>query len=416
MSRRQLLKAAGAGVAAAGIGLAAPAVHSAKEKIIRYLGTATTMADDIRRKLLEDTGIRIEYLPLTTDEVTLRILTRPGTFDIVDTEYASLPRFVLTGKILGMDSKRIKEFDNISTIHTLGKIGDKIIGDQGTAPKKVFYLNHDHSREFSPEPTRWTTLVPTVFNADTLGIRPDLINRPIDSWAELLNPEFRGKASIQNIPSIGIIDAAMVVEAIGEYVYPDKGNMTKTEIDLTIDIFREAKMAGQFRTFWKDFNESVDLMASGEVVIQSMWSPAVTAVRTQGIPCTYQPLKEGYRGWGSGFALSAAITEYQVDLCYEFINWYLSGFAGGYLNRQGFYSAVPSTAKQYMEDYEWDYWMLGKPATQDIKAPDGQKLASVGEVRDGGSFEERMGAVACWNSTMDERRHLADRWNNFVAA
>jgi putative spermidine/putrescine transport system substrate-binding protein len=51
------------------------------------------------------------------------------------------------------------------------------------------------------------------------------------------------------------------------------------------------------------------------------------------------------------------------------------GFVGGHLNRQGYYSAVPSTAKQYMEGYEWDYWMLGKAAAKDIKAPDGKKLA-----------------------------------------
>ena len=74
-----------------------------------------------------------------------------------------------------------------------------------------------------------------------------------------------------------------------------------------------------------------------------MWSPAITAVRTQGIPCIYQPLKEGYRAWAVGFALSAATKGYQADVCYEFINWYLSGFVGGYLNRQGYYSAVPST-------------------------------------------------------------------------
>ena len=47
--------------------------------------------------------------------------------------------------------------------------------------------------------------------------------------------------------------------------------------------------------------------------------------------------------------------------------------------------------------------MLGKPAAKDIMAPDGKKLAGVGEVRDGGSFETRMGGVACWNATMDEK-------------
>ena len=50
-----------------------------------------------------------------------------------------------------MDSKRIKEFDSISTTHTLGEIGGKKIGDRGTAPKKVFYLKDENSKEFSSE-------------------------------------------------------------------------------------------------------------------------------------------------------------------------------------------------------------------------------------------------------------------------
>ena len=55
----------------------------------------------------------------------------------------------------------------------------------------------------------------------------------------------------------------MVVEAMGPYKAPrDKGNMTKKEIDLTIKTLIEAKKAGQFRALWKDFNESVNLMAS----------------------------------------------------------------------------------------------------------------------------------------------------------
>ena len=110
-------------------------------------------------------------------------------------------------------------------------------------------------------------------------------------------------------------------------------------------------------------------MASGEVVIQSMWSPAVTAVRTKGIACTFQPLKEGYRAWAAGFGLPATLSGKKLDGAYEFINWFLDGWAGAYLNRQGYYSAVLDTAKAKMEAYEWAYWMEGKPATQDIKSP-----------------------------------------------
>jgi putative spermidine/putrescine transport system substrate-binding protein len=212
------------------------------------------------------------------------------------------------------------------------------------------------------------------------------------------------------------MDAAMVIEASGKHKYADKGNMTKDEIDLTIATLIEAKKAGQFRAFWTDFNESVNLMASGETVIQSMWSPAVTAVRLKNIQCKFQPLKEGYRAWASGFGLPRTLKGKELDAAYEFINWFLSGWAGAYLNRQGYYSAVLDTAKENMEPYEWAYWMEGKPAEKDIKGPDGGLLEKAGAVRDGGSYNERMGSVACWNSIMDENAYMVRKWNEFIAA
>jgi putative spermidine/putrescine transport system substrate-binding protein len=280
----------------------------------------------------------------------------------------------------------------------------------------VFWLEGGTSKKFASDPSGFITLIPTTYNADTLGIRPDLINRPIESWKELLNPEFKGKASILNIPSIGIMDAAMVIEAMGEYKYPDKGNMTKEEIDRTVKVLTEAKKAGQFRAFWKDFNESVNLMASGETVIQSMWSPAVTAVRSKGIACTYQPLKEGYRAWAAGFGLPKTVSGKKADAAYDFINWFLDGWAGAFLNRQGYYSAVLETAKDKMEPYEWAFWMEGKPAEKDIKAPDGTLLEKAGSIRDGGSYDDRMGGVACWNAIMDENDYMIRKWNQFIAA
>jgi putative spermidine/putrescine transport system substrate-binding protein len=417
LNRRTILKGAAGLSLGSGLITGFPAVHSAEPKVLRYLGTAVNQADDINKKLFEDTGIKLEYISATTDDVTKRVITQPNSFDVLDTEYFSLKKLVPSGNILGLDASKIKEFNNITPVFTKGELpSGKKIGDQGTAPKKVMFLKSADSKEFATEVTQWVTLIPTVYNADTLGIRPDLIKRPIESWAELLNPEFKGKASILNIPSIGIMDAAMVVEAAGIHKYADKGNMTKEEIDLTIKTLIEAKKGGQFRAFWKDFNESVNLMASGETVIQSMWSPAVTKVRSMGIPCTFQPLKEGYRSWASGFCVSKAVSGEKLDLAYEFVNWFLSGYAGGFLNRQGYYSAVLSTAQANMQPYEWAYWMEGKPAEKDIMAPDGSLLEKAGAVRDGGSYDDRMGAVACWNAVMDENDYMVRKWNEFIAA
>jgi putative spermidine/putrescine transport system substrate-binding protein len=414
MARRRALLFGGA-AAAAGT-LAAPAVHAQGPVTLRFLGTAVNQHRAIKDKVHEELGIVVEYIAVTSDDVVRRAVTQPNSFDVMDLEVWMARRILPTGNIIGLDAKRLPLASEMTPVLTRGEVGGRKLGSQGLAPWKILYLEGREAKTFAGAPTEWLTLIPTVYNADTLGIRPDRVSRPIESWAELLNPEFRGRASILNVPSIGIMDAAMAIEATGRHRYSDKGNMTRAEIDLTMAALTEAKRAGQFRAFWRDFNESVNLMASGEVVIQSMWSPAVTKVRSMGVPCVYQPLKEGYRAWASGMGIPRTTTGRRQDAAYEFINWFLSGWAGAFLNRQGYYSAVLSTAQKHMEPYEWAFWMEGKPAERDIRAPDGTVMEKAGAVRDGGSFEQRMGSVACWNAVMDENDYMVRKWNEFIAA
>ncbi|MEM6824072.1 MAG: extracellular solute-binding protein [Pseudomonadota bacterium] len=414
-SRRSFLKT---GTAAAGASLAAPMVWSQaiKDVTLRQFGTGVSNLNEVADKVKEDLGFTLEMTALDSDSVTQRAATQPDSFDIADIEYWICKKVWPTGNLQAMDTSKIDNYDKIVGIFRDGKLTPESVIAQGTAPHSVGFVEGVDGREFVDTESGWMTLIPTIYNADTLGIRPDLIGRPISNWSELLNPEFKGKASILDISSIGIMDMAMVVESMGEYTYPDKGNMTQEEIDLTLGIFTEAKNAGQFRAFWKTFDESVNLMASGEVVIQSMWSPAITAVRSQGIPCVYQPLEEGYRSWGGGIGLSKSLSGIELDAAYEYINWYLSGWVGGFLMRQGYYSAVPETSKEFMSADEWGFWFEGKAAEGDITNPFGDVMEKAGAVRDGGSFFDRMGAVACWNAVMDENQYMVRKWNEFIAA
>jgi putative spermidine/putrescine transport system substrate-binding protein len=394
-----------------------PAVHAADPVTLRIAGTGVNQFKELADKAKEELGFTIQYTSLVSDDVVKRAVTQASSFDLLDTEYWMLKKIVPSGNLRGIDTKKIKYYDQTVPIFTQGKLPDgKPVAMQGISPIKVAYLTAEKSKEFSKGPSQWMTVIPTVYNADTLGIRPDLIKEPISSWAQLLDPQFKGKAAILDIPSIGIMDAAMASEATGKVKYVDKGNMTTKEIDQTIAVMIEAKKAGQFRAFWKDFNESVNLMASGEVVIQSMWSPAVTKVRQMGVACKYQPLKEGYRAWAAGLGVPAHLDGKTLDAAYEFINWYLSGWTGAFLNRQGYYTAVLDTAKKFMSADEWNYWMEGKPAIGEIVSPTGEKIESAGAVRDGGSFDERMGHVSVWNTVMDEDRYMVRKWNEFIAA
>ncbi len=416
--RRELLKkttVAAAGATALG-GFPMIWAQNIKDVTLRQFGTGVSNINEIAKQCKEDLGFELQMTALDTDTTAQRIATQPKTFDIADIEYFTLKKVWGAGNLQPMEISRLSQFDKIVGIFKDGKLTPESKIAQGTAPHTVSFVEKPGDKKFASGMTGWYTMVPTIYNADTLGIRPDLIGRPIESWTELLNPEFKGKASILNISSIGIMDAAMVCEAMGEVQYGDKGNMTKEEIDKTMAIFTEAKKDGQFRAFWKTFDESVNLMASGEVVIQSMWSPAITKVRSQGIPCIYQPLKEGYRSWGGGLGLSANLSGLELDAAYEYIDWYLSGWVGGLLMRQGYYSAAPENSQQHMSADEWGYWFEGKPAAGDIIDPFGNKLESAGATRDGGSFYDRMGKVECWNSVMDENRHMVKKWNEFIAA
>ncbi len=420
MRRRDLMKTAAA--AATGTAAAFPTgfptiwAQNIKNVTLRQFGTGVSALNAIADKAKQDLGFTLELTALDTDAVVQKAVTQPRSYDIADIEYFSIKKVFPTGVIQPMDTKKITLYDKIVPLFTTGKLTpDSKIG-QGTAPYTVSYVEGPTSTKFAPEQTGWMTLVPTIYNADTLGIRPDLVGRPISHWKDLVDPAFKGRASILNIPGIGIMDAAMVMESLGTMHYGDKGNMTKPEIDKTIAFLIETKKSGQFRAFWKTFDESVNLMAAGEVVIQSMWSPAVTAVRARGIDCVYQPLQEGYRGWGGGLGFAKHLTGLELDAAYEYVNWYLSGWVGAYLNRQGYYSAVLETAKQNMSANEWGYWMEGKAATADIVSPEGRVIDKAGAKRDGGAFYDRMSKVACWNSVMDQDRYMVQKWNEFVAA
>ena len=220
----------------------------------------------------------------------------------------------------------MKDWDKTIPLFTKGIYPDgREASKQGVAPYTVVYAEDKSGTKFAAEPTDWLNGLPTVTNADTLGIRPDLTGRPITSWADLVSPEFKGKAALQDQPTVGVIEVAMAMEASGRIKYGNKGNMTKAEIDKTIDTMMDMKRSDQFRSIWTTFDQSVNLMASGEVEIQSMVAGGCRGTRAAP---QFQPLKEGYRGGGTFGVMRHASGE--ADCAYEFTNWYL-GFQGAFI-------------------------------------------------------------------------------------
>jgi putative spermidine/putrescine transport system substrate-binding protein len=423
LSRRRLLKTASA-VAGAAIGSDAvrgfPTIwaQNIKDVELRHAGMTVTAFPAIGEQATKDLGFKVTMQAVESLDLLNRFLTQPNTMDIADVSIPYFKYVIGRGVFQTIPQAKFKNWDATLPLFTKSEYADgRKASKQGVSPYTVLYATDASGNKLATEPTEFLTSVPTITNADTLGIRPDLVGRPITSWADLISPDFKGKSAVQDNPTIGIIDVAMALEARGDIKYGNKGNMTKEEIDKTIDAMTKIKQSGQFRSFWTSFDQSVNLMASGEVVIQSMWSPAVTAVRTRGIPCTFQPLKEGYRGWGYHFGILKHLTGLQLDCAIEYMNWYTSGFPGAFIAREGYYCGQPLNAKKYLSQAEWDYWYGGKPATEDMRDPFGKILEKAGgPPRDGGSYEQRLGNIAVWNSVMDQDKYLIKRWNEFVTA
>ncbi len=424
LSRRRLLQgvAAGAGVAAgSGAITGFPTIWAQNIKDITLVqaGGSYAAIKEIGDQAFKDLGFKIEMQAVDPGTQLNRSLTQPKSIDINNIDSSEVVFLAGKGVLRPIKVSEYKLWDKTVPVFTTGKFPDgSPIPSQGISPMKAGFYTGPDGKKLATGPTEFLTMIPTLYNADTLGIRPDLIGGrdKVASWKQLLAPEYKGKAALVDYAPVGIMDVAMALESRGDLKYVDKGNMTRDEIDKTIKIMIGFKKEGHFRAFWSNFDQSVNLMASGEVVIQSMWSPAVTAVRSRGIDCYYVPLSEGYRGWFVGIAPMMHLTGLKLDCAMEYLNWYNSGWQGGFIAKQGYYSPVLETAKKFLTPEEWDYWYDGKPAAVDIMDPYGHLMEKKGATRDGGSIWEREGKVAVWNTVMDEDKYLTKKWNEFVSA
>lgn len=399
-------------------GPASPAVVRQELKDITLVHAAGDYAGlaGIGEQATKDLGFTVEMRVLDYVELTEQMFNVPTSMDIADTDMSQTKMYLPRGVTQAIDINRIKLWDKILPLFREGTFAGDAVTRQGNAPINTLYRAAKDATSAHDGVTEWATHLPIMYNVDTLGVRPDLVGREITTWADLIDPAFHGKAALINIPVVGFMDAALALEAAGEVKFENMGEPTRDEFDAAFAKLIELKRSGFWRALWNSLDEAADLMASGETVIQSMWEPTVIEVRSRGVACGYPPLQEGYRSWANGMALMAHLDGLKLEAAYEYLNWYLEGYPGALIARQGYYSSLPETAKRHLTDNEWGFFYGGQPATGDIVDPTGRKTYGAGDVREGGAYEERTSHIAVWNSNMDDVDYLFEKWEELRAA
>ncbi|MDQ0458022.1 ABC transporter substrate-binding protein [Rhizobium paknamense] len=394
--------------------IAAPAIHCEGRPKLRVLGTAISLLEELRLSAEADLGIEVIFDNndfLTTQYKAAR---QPESFDIYDQCFHNLDIVWYWQAIQPIEIARIPAWDEISDLTKTGRLGPNARLGLGDAPAKKLYVQPNMA--LSEKPTERISMLPTTHNFDSFAYRTDRIGhrRAGGSWASLLDEAWTGRVALVDEPAIGIFDAALAAQAAGLMEFANIGNMTVEEIDRLMDILAAKKKAGFFRSFWKTAEDAATLMEQDETDIQSMWSTGIGLLNARGIPVEQAVPVEGYRAWHGGLCLARSLAGRMLDVAYDYLNWWISGWPGAVVGRQGYYISTPERSRAHMTAAEWDYWYEGKPALCDLPGPDGSIRIHAGDQRSGGSYWQRANSIAVWNTTMDEHNYLVRRWMQLV--
>ncbi len=189
-------------------------------------------------------------------------------------------------------------------------------------------------------------------DAGTSGIvyNADVVTTPPDSWTDLFDPQWQGRAGMEDIAV-----TAFMIGALANGI-DDPINMDQAQIDQIKQYLIDHK--SQFRTFWKGDAEVKSLFKSGEIVISSGYPDTAKALTKEGVNAKFATAKEGQFLWACGYGMTPDVAPENLDAVYALLNYYSSPEAELY------------------EAEQWNY-QIANQKTLDLASPELIKEASL---------------------------------------
>ncbi|AQS48556.1 secreted protein [Thioclava sp. ES.031] len=364
---------------------------------LRTTGLSTTVQDRILEKFQKASGVgSVSGTPATFPDSQTKILSGASDFDTWEIIAERLPALIATDNVETIPVSAVPNWANIRDTFT--KVNPK--WERRSQIVGQIWADDAQTELY---------MVPAVYNYDSIGYNPDVLtDEEANTWTAIFDDKWRGKSGLNVDPLIAFGQAILAMNSLGMLEVENPGNPSVSDIDEATKFLISKKKGGQFRALWGDFGELVNLMASGEMVVCDAWQPAVMAVKAQGKPAKYARPKEGYRAWAIGPSMLKGTPNREAVIAYA--NFWLSGEPGITVTEQGYYS--PSTnIKKVMDPKKYAFWYEGQPWEGEP-----ERGINPGDLRDGGSLEERAANVAYWHQWPDEYDHLIQRWDEFLNA
>ena len=405
LTRRSLLQRS-AGTMALALGGGTPFLSSGaawaeakklSSESLRTIGLSVTVQERILADFKAASGVgSTSGTAATFPDAQTKILSGSKDYDCWETIGERLPAVVETKNVEPVAASALKNWANIR--------------DTFTKPSPKWDRKAQITGQiWTDESQTKLWMVPAVYNYDSIGYNPNVVSdEEANTWTAIFDPKWKGKSGLNTDPLIAFGQAVMAMNTLGLSAVKNPGNPNEKEIDEAAKFLISKKKEGQFRALWGDFGELVNLLASGEMVVCDAWQPAVMAVKAQGKACKYARPKEGYRAWAIGPSLIAGSPNKEAVIAYA--DYWLSGKPGITVSEQGYYSPT-TNIKNVMAPAKYAFWYEGKPW---VGAP--ERGIKEGDLRDGGSLQERAANVAYWHQWPDAYDHLIQKWDEFLSA
>ncbi|WP_446011028.1 ABC transporter substrate-binding protein [Candidatus Electrothrix sp.] len=324
---------------------------SSAERLIVY---DWSMADlpDFHSKFLEkypNTPPKIVYL---AEDVEAYGKIKAGfAFDIVHPCTQFFQLYVENGLILPLDTSRIERWNDL----------EPSFADMGNINGKQYVMPYDWGYE-------------------SIVVRTDKVKEIPDSWEDLWDPQYKGHVSL--------IDAADPAQVFTSLILGFDPWNTTSEQDEEIQA-KLSELKDNIFTYWTDFNEIQQLIASGDSWISAnVWPETYAMLNNKGLPVKYITPKEGMIGWMCGYAISSKTKN--LDMAYDYLNALLDPTSHAAYGNMG--AGVSSKAALSLMDQEQ------------------VKLMNLDQL----DLQNRTVFYKSW--TEEQRKKFTERWNQFKAA
>lgn len=316
MSRRRLLKHLAAAVALPSF-LSSGCTRPGTGAQINFYGTGTL---DIQQsgwdRLKKDLGINLVFKDNGNDTgpVIAQMITGTASrdYDISGLQGGGERELAKAGRIIPWDLKLIPSWERLWPL-----------------AREIEYTRVDGS-QFG---------LPVALNADSMVYRPDLLSKiagfehygdsVVDTYAVLFDERLRGKVSMEDAWINSVVFAGIYMKENNVARIDDPSNLTDAELKEVMTFLIDKKKAGHFSKLWNGWEDGVQLVKSGQVVIMTGWEPIVYELRRQNVRAEYAVPREGYEGWSNDLLLHVGVKDKGLyEAAHQVANWLYSGYYG----------------------------------------------------------------------------------------